>query len=330
MPIEIKITNIKDLTENDITDLSNYLTASRVSKIMETEVERIPKDFYDAWTKEQQENPGKPASASEPPVAEDVIILTEGEYELMVGSERLPPRGKPFTEYTGYVGDSLRMVVFNGDAGTAWVPQHIIDRHEGKLKFDSDQKPIDVRRVGVVDVPTNPNCKIIKPRKKRKTKQEKLDEAYADSCYGEEKIKPESQRTVVFQHQVHTISEEEYQTLKTFGSLNSETLQRLKSEKGKPLEFDEKLGRGGPDTKIFIDEDSSMFTEKELQPVKTDITHADLIAYVLENTRTKKLKFEQVIALAAKFGVSNINELDKHPELLAPFYNELTEVVENG
>ena len=61
----------------------------------------------------------------------------------------------------------------------------------------------------------------------------------------------------------------------------------------------------------------------------TPRTYDDLIAYVLENTRTKKLTFDKVMALVKQFDVPNINSLQEHPEKIEPFYTALENLI-NG
>jgi hypothetical protein len=105
----------------------------------------------------------------------------------------------------------------------------------------------------------------IKARKKRKTKQQKLDETYADSCYGEETVQ---------------------------NVINVEHLD-------------------GP-TRIV--------------PI-LEITYQELISYVLENTREKKISFDEVKELIAYFKVPSLNDLDKFPQLITPFYNAVKDIV---
>jgi hypothetical protein len=61
----------------------------------------------------------------------------------------------------------------------------------------------------------------------------------------------------------------------------------------------------------------------------TPRTYDDLIAYVLENTRTKKLTFDKVMALVKQFDVPNINSLQEHAEKIEPFYTALENLI-NG
>lgn len=69
-----------------------------------------------------------------------------------------------------------------------------------------------------------------------------------------------------------------------------------------------------------------------LPPATQEVIHRtydDLIAYVLENTRTKKLTFDKVMALVKQFDVPNINSLQEQPEKITPFYTALESLI-NG
>lgn len=78
---------------------------------------------------------------------------------------------------------------------------------------------------------------------------------------------------------------------------------------------------------------NSMFTEEELKTdeipsshADVDITFDDLIAYVLEATRTKIVSYEEVMNLLSKFEVPGLNELKNFPHLINPFYKALKEM----
>jgi len=53
----------------------------------------------------------------------------------------------------------------------------------------------------------------------------------------------------------------------------------------------------------------------------------ELVAYVLEATRMKKLTFDQVMQVLATFCDTNLNGLDKYPHLIAPIRAAFEEIV---
>jgi hypothetical protein len=53
----------------------------------------------------------------------------------------------------------------------------------------------------------------------------------------------------------------------------------------------------------------------------------ELVAYVLEATRMKKLTFDQVMQVLAKYCETNLNGLDKYPHLIAPIRAAFEEIV---
>jgi hypothetical protein len=57
------------------------------------------------------------------------------------------------------------------------------------------------------------------------------------------------------------------------------------------------------------------------------ITYEELIAFVLENTREKRLDFDKVMSLVAEFDIPNINALSGYPELVNPFFKRLKETI---
>lgn len=59
--------------------------------------------------------------------------------------------------------------------------------------------------------------------------------------------------------------------------------------------------------------------ETKAEP-SNDITYEELIAYVLENTRTKKLLFSTVTQLVSGFHLNSIDELKELPGSLSYFY----------
>lgn len=60
-----------------------------------------------------------------------------------------------------------------------------------------------------------------------------------------------------------------------------------------------------------------------------EITYDGVIAFVLENIREKKLSFDKVQALVARFELPSLNKLDEFPHLIAPFYTALREAVDD-
>jgi hypothetical protein len=53
----------------------------------------------------------------------------------------------------------------------------------------------------------------------------------------------------------------------------------------------------------------------------------DLVQYVVEHTRTKKLTFDSVMAVLQRFGVINLNSLSDTPQFIEPIFQALKEIV---
>ena len=60
---------------------------------------------------------------------------------------------------------------------------------------------------------------------------------------------------------------------------------------------------------------------------ETNFTYNDLISYILENTREKKINHDQIMTLVGKYGLSSLNELEKFPRFTNDFYNDLVTIV---
>lgn len=56
--------------------------------------------------------------------------------------------------------------------------------------------------------------------------------------------------------------------------------------------------------------------------------YQDLIAYVLENTKTKKLHFDQTMAIVTRFGLINLNSLPQSPHLIPAVFAAFKELLE--
>ena len=55
--------------------------------------------------------------------------------------------------------------------------------------------------------------------------------------------------------------------------------------------------------------------------------YEEVIAFVLENTRTKKLTFDRVMEIVQQFEIPNLNALVEFPHLIGAVYEALRETV---
>lgn len=65
--------------------------------------------------------------------------------------------------------------------------------------------------------------------------------------------------------------------------------------------------------------------------VSTDITHDELVAWVLENVREMRLNFDNVLEVVTSFGIPTLSliGLKEHPELITPAYVKFKNLVDN-
>jgi hypothetical protein len=64
-----------------------------------------------------------------------------------------------------------------------------------------------------------------------------------------------------------------------------------------------------------------------MNPEEPEISYEELVAYVLEITRTKKADYQAAMLLIQKYGLMNLNELANSPHLINPLYRSLKELV---
>ena len=70
------------------------------------------------------------------------------------------------------------------------------------------------------------------------------------------------------------------------------------------------------------------FTWQTTQPSSDDnVTYEDVVAFVLEITRTKKADYQAAMLVIQKFGLMNLNALAEAPQLISPLYKALKELV---
>jgi hypothetical protein len=60
---------------------------------------------------------------------------------------------------------------------------------------------------------------------------------------------------------------------------------------------------------------------------KREPKYEEVIAFVLENTRTKKLTFDRVMEIVQQFEIPNLNALVEFPHLIGAVYEALRETV---
>ena len=56
------------------------------------------------------------------------------------------------------------------------------------------------------------------------------------------------------------------------------------------------------------------------------ISYDELIAHILEITRTKVVTYEKAMGIVYTFGISNLKELSERPELITPIFKALKEI----
>lgn len=61
-------------------------------------------------------------------------------------------------------------------------------------------------------------------------------------------------------------------------------------------------------------------------PPLEEITYTQLIAYVLEAVRDKKIAYDKVMEVVGQFQIPNLNELNKYPHVINPIYKKLKEL----
>jgi hypothetical protein len=84
---------------------------------------------------------------------------------------------------------------------------------------------------------------------------------------------------------------------------------------------------GTPEAVFNMGDTITLNTADDTVEIETNFTYSDLISYILENTREKKITHDQIMTLVAQFDLLSLNELEKFPDKIGPFYNDLVEIV---
>ncbi len=65
--------------------------------------------------------------------------------------------------------------------------------------------------------------------------------------------------------------------------------------------------------------------------VEDNLTHEELVAWVLENVREMRLNFDNVLEVVTSFGIPTLSliGLKEHPELIMPAYDKFKNLVDN-